>query len=37
MIIKAGKFVSHAGALQWGAGKVLDVMSTGRRSSSVTA
>jgi hypothetical protein len=25
MIIKAGKFVSHAGALQWGAGKVLDV------------
>lgn len=25
MIIKTGKFVSHAGALQWGSGKVLDV------------
>ena len=25
MVIKTGKFVSHAGALQWGAGKVLDV------------
>ena len=25
MIIKTGKIVSHAGALGWGAGKVLDV------------
>jgi len=25
MIIKAGNIVSHAGALEWGAGKVLEV------------
>ena len=28
MIIKSGTIVSHAGALEWGAGKVLAVTST---------
>jgi uncharacterized protein DUF3553 len=28
MIIKAGNIVSHAGALEWGAGKVLEVTAS---------
>jgi hypothetical protein len=28
MTIKAGNIVSHAGALEWGAGKVLEVTAT---------
>jgi uncharacterized protein DUF3553 len=28
MTIKTGSIVSHAGALQWGAGKVLEVTAT---------
>jgi len=28
MIIKAGNIVSHTGALEWGAGKVLEVTSS---------
>ena len=28
MIIKVGSIVSHAGALQWGAGKVLELTPT---------
>lgn len=28
MIIKAGNIVSHAGALEWGAGKVMEVTAS---------
>ena len=28
MIIKVGSFVSHAGAMEWGTGKVLEVSKT---------